>query len=230
MKTRIKIQAFFVFLAVTLAVFLPKFLFPRQQKESLDGILDALGMILVLFGFLFRIAARGYKSEKSHDGRCLITDGPYAVIRNPMYFGTLIIGTGIIMIIFEWWTIFIFGLIFLLIYVPQVNKEQRELSIRFTDEYRKYCEKLPKYFPKPSYLFKRDIRDYLFLKWGWIKKELPSLISVICAVIALEAWEDMRRSGYKYFFKEALELSLAVVSFITISILVYRKGNISKSS
>ena len=229
MKTRIKIQAFFVFLAVILAVLLPKFLFPRWQEESLDGILDAVGIVLVLFGFLFRIAARGYKSEKSHEGSRLITDGPYAVMRNPMYFGTLIIGTGIIMIIFEWWTIFIFGLVFLLIYVPQVNKEQRELSIRFTDEYRRYCEKLPRYFPKISYLFKMDIRDYLSLKWGWIKKELPSLASVICAVIALEAWEDIRIFGHKYFFKEALKLFLTVISFIVIIALVYRKKNASKS-
>lgn len=229
MKTRIKIQAFFVFLAVTLAVFLPKFLFPRWQERTLDGILDVLGIVLILFGFLFRISARGYKSEKSNEGSRLITDGPYALMRNPMYFGTLMIGTGIIMVIFEWWTIFIFGLVFLLIYVPQVNKEQRELSIRFTDEYRKYCERLPRYFPKLSYLLKMDIRDYLFLKWGWIKKELPSLASVICAVIALEVWEDIRVFGYKDFFKEVLELSLTVISFIIISILVYRKKNGSKS-
>lgn len=94
MKKRIKIQGFLIFLATLATISLSKFVFPHWKKEPWDEFLDVVGIGLVLFGFLFRITARGYKQEKSYNGKLLVKDGPYAMVRNPMYFGTFMIGTG----------------------------------------------------------------------------------------------------------------------------------------
>lgn len=88
---------------MTQTILFSKFLFPHWKKEILDEFLDAIGISLVLFGFLFRIAARGYKADGSPEGKKLITNGLYGLMRNPMYVGTLLIGLGINLVLFEWW-------------------------------------------------------------------------------------------------------------------------------
>jgi len=218
MKKRIKIQGFLIFLAVITTILLSKFPFPYWKKEPLDEFLDAVGIVLVLFGFLFRIAARGYKEEESHSGQRLIKDGPYVLIRNPMYFGTFMIGMGIILVLFASWVVAIFLIIFFSIYIPQVKREEKELYKRFGEEYRNYCKITPKYFPNPRCLL--NIRNCMSLKFAWIKKELSSLITVITGILIIEIWEDIKLFGRKEFLGELLELILIIVSFSIIVILV----------
>lgn len=222
MKRRIRIQGFIIFLAVVASILLSKFLFPCWKKETLDEFLDAIGLGIVLFGFLFRIAARGYKAEVSANGKYLITDGLYGLMRHPMYFGTLLIGLGIVLILFKWWAFFLFLPIFLLIYIPQIQQEENQLYRRFGDEYKTYCKRTPKYFPNIYSLFKVDLQDYLFFKWVWIKREIPSLIGVIGIIIAIETREDVRLFGYSEYTKELLELALTIGIFVII-FLFYKK-------
>ncbi|MDI6758843.1 MAG: methyltransferase, partial [Candidatus Omnitrophota bacterium] len=128
MKKRIRIQGMLIFLAVVLTISIPKFVFPYWKEEPLEEFLDVLGVGIVLFGFLFRIAARGYKEEKSFGGKNLVKDGPYYLMRNPMYFGTSLIGIGITIALFKLWIILLFLIICFLIYIPQVKKEEDLLS------------------------------------------------------------------------------------------------------
>jgi len=156
MKKRVRFQNFLIFLAMTASLLLSKFLFQNWKREALDEFFDALGVAILLFGFLFRISARGLKAGKSCNGKKLITDGLYSLTRNPMYFGTLLIGLGIVLVLFKWWVFLLFFSIFLLIYIPQINKEEKELSKYFGDEYRLYCEKVPRCFPNIIALFRID--------------------------------------------------------------------------
>ena len=211
-RTRTKIQRILILLVIIISIFLPKYVFPHWKKEPVDEFLDAFGIFIVLFGFLFRISARGYKNEKSSCGKELVKDGPYALLRNPMYFGTLLIGTGIIFVIFELWTFPLFFVVFFSIYMPQIKKEENKLFIRFGEEYKRYCKITPEYFPNSRCMLK--LRDYLSFKLSWITKEIFSLVSVIIAIIAIEIWEDVKSFGYKEFLKEPLELSFIVLCFI----------------
>ncbi|MFH1857037.1 MAG: isoprenylcysteine carboxylmethyltransferase family protein [Candidatus Omnitrophota bacterium] len=227
MKKRIRLQGTLIFLVVLAVIFLYKFLFPHSQKEPIDEFLDIAGMGLVLFGFLFRISARGHKEEKSLNSQTLVKDGPYAMIRNPMYFGTFLIGTGIVCILFKLWTLFLFWAVYLLIYIPQIKKETAVLSERFSAEYTTYIADIPKYFPGIRRLM--NIRKYVFLKLAWIKKELFSFIMVISAIIIFEAWEDMRQFGRNEFFKEPLELLLIMLFFLIImAVFIKRDGTCRK--
>lgn len=228
MKRRIRIQGILVFLAVVATISLFKFLFPHWRKEALDEFLDALGITIVLFGLLVRIASRGYKSEVSADGRHLITDGLYGLIRHPMYFGTLLVGSGVILVLFRWWIFPLFLIIFLSIYIPQIQREEKNLAKRFGIEYQKYCKKVPKYFPHLRKLFTTELMDYLFFKWPWIKKELISILGVIIGIIVVETWEDLRLFGYAEFTKEVLELLIIIVSFLSIILLFYGKEYLSR--
>jgi protein-S-isoprenylcysteine O-methyltransferase Ste14 len=224
MKPRIRIQGISIFLATLAAIFLSKFLFPQWKKEGVDELLDILGIGIVFFGFLIRIAARGHKAEVSWNGRSLMSDGLYGLVRHPMYFGTLLIGLGTVFILFQWWVFLIFLFVFFAIYSPQVRKEEAALVKLFGEEYKLYCRKTPKYFPNMNF-FKLSPAAYLFFKWDWIKKELPSLAATCLIIIALETWQDIRILGRNEFLKESLEFLLVAIFFIVICSLFYKKEN-----
>jgi protein-S-isoprenylcysteine O-methyltransferase Ste14 len=230
MKKRIGIQGGIVFIAILMAILLSRFVFPRWHAKAFDKVLDMTGIVLILLGFLFRISARGYKEENSSQGKRLVIDGPYFLIRNPMYFGTLLIGVGVISVLFEWWTLPLFLFVFLLIYIPQIRKEENSLAARFGGEYRDYCRLVPKYFPKPSLT---TVRNCLLLRLSWVKKEWLSLILVILAVVVMETWEDVRGFSQKGFFKELSEISGII--FLTAAVILlwakkYPNNHASKNS
>ena len=179
-----------MFLGLGIIVLLANSVFPHQRQPVLDGVLNAAGMGLILFGFLFRISARGYKEENTSNGNALVKTGPYAVIRNPMYFGTFIIGTGVVVMLLELWLFFLFAAVFFMIYIPQMKKEERVLLEKFGQEYKEYCRLTPKYFPRFDYLLR--LNQYVSLKPFWIKKEIISLVTTVLVVIMIETWEYAR--------------------------------------
>ena len=74
-------------------------------SANVDTFLDVLGTIVLLFGAVVRVCARGWKHEQH--GRQLVTSGPYSWIRHPLYFGTLLAIFGLCMI---HGSVFVFGL------------------------------------------------------------------------------------------------------------------------
>lgn len=227
MKKRIRIQGFFIFLSVIASILLSKFVFPSWESKVWDEICDAFGIGIILFGLLVRIASRGLKQELSEESKALVTSGLYGLVRNPMYFGTLLIGSGVVLVLFQWWAFFLFLAVFLTIYIPQVRKEEKKLSARFGRVYEEYCATTPRFFPNALKLLKADPREYLFFRREWIFKELPSLVGIITAIIAIEMWEDVRLFGHKGYTKEVTELFLITVFFVAIFSLLHDKKGIS---
>jgi protein-S-isoprenylcysteine O-methyltransferase Ste14 len=212
MKKRIKNQGITIFLAVLITLLFSKSLFPHQREGFLDIFLDALGIIIILFGFLLRIVSRGYKEEKSANGTILVKDGPYALVRNPMYLGTLMIGTGMILVLFELWIFILFIIVFMRIYIPQIKEEEALLSKRFGDEYYNYYRLTPRSFPKSFFFL--NMHKYLPLKLSWVRKEIPSLLAVCFAVVLFESWEEFTSLGSGEFLKELWEIFFIVIVFL----------------
>lgn len=225
MKNRVRIQRIIIFTVAVTAIFFPRIMSPEWKVETIDQVMDALGITLVLFGFLFRISARGYKEENSLSGKNMVKDGPYAFVRNPMYLGTFLIGFGIIFVLFKIWTSLLFLSVFLLIYIPQVKKEEAALSRLFSEEYRDYRKTVPRFFPGPLQLL--NIADYIILKPSWIKKEFISLVTTFILIIAIEVRNDIGLFGYQEFYKEPVELSLVILLFVAISFLLIKRGTTS---
>src|SRR5262245_59340451 len=70
------------------------------------------GVALSLIGLLIRAWASGYLKKNQE----LTTTGPYAHTRNPLYFGTFIMATGIAISTNAWWFVALFIALYLLIY------------------------------------------------------------------------------------------------------------------
>lgn len=159
MKERVKIDLsalLIVILATTFVYFCRNF-YPTSR--GIDRIFDFLGIIAILKGTLLRMAARGHKKAHSQKGSSLVMTGPYTIVRNPMYLGSLMIGSGFVLIIWPWWFVFIFGAFFYLRFKAQIASEEGWLSEHFKDVYTAYCQKVPRLFPSIKQAIQIKMKD-----------------------------------------------------------------------
>jgi len=182
MKKRIQIQGFLIFAATVGVALFHKYIFQDRSEITLNRILGILGALFFFGGYFLRVAARGNKSEQNPDGKTLVSCGLYAVTRNPMYLGTLLIGLGINFFLFKWWVGLVFLVVYLAIYIPQINREEQKLSALFGEDFRSYCVKTPKFFPN---IFRVSLRNFK-VKQQWFRTELHSFIAVLICIIAIK--------------------------------------------
>lgn len=111
------------------------------------------GLLLVLAGELFRTFSAGIIKKDS----VLATNGPYRLCRNPLYFGSFLLGFGLCVManhIIVW---LYFSIFFPVFYIAAIMKEQRFLEKEFGHAYRMYVKNVPAFFP----LFRKtDLRDF----------------------------------------------------------------------
>jgi protein-S-isoprenylcysteine O-methyltransferase Ste14 len=196
MKKRIKIHGFLIFLAVSAILVFPDIFLRDTGGGFSDEILAIVGIALVLLGQLFRLSSRGFKSELSRNGAALVESGPYSFVRNPMYLGIILIGSGLVMVIFKWWAICAFLLIFGLIYIRLIFQEEKKLIQLFPVAYPTYKAKVPAIVPSLKMLAQTEVSSYLPLKYSWLKREIGSISGVLIFILLVRSWENMRAGGY----------------------------------
>ncbi|MCX5709373.1 MAG: isoprenylcysteine carboxylmethyltransferase family protein [Candidatus Omnitrophica bacterium] len=198
MKKRIKLHGSLIFLAILSLVIFPEYLLIAPRGVWVN-IICALAII---WGYFIRICSRGLKSELNPDGHTLVTIGPYKVTRNPMYFGTFVIGLGVSFMLFRWWVTPVFFAVYLAIYLPLIKGEEKALSERFPNTFKGYCRNTNKFFPK-NMIFDLPVKP------AWIKKELfSSLAPVIFLIAAIQAWADYKFFGLVRYQERLLTLGI----------------------
>jgi len=206
-------------IAGALILSLYRYIVPHRQTALTDQIIDSLGLTIVLLGQYLRISARGYKSEKLINQDTLITDGPYSLVRHPMYLASFLIGLGLVMLLFIWWGIFVYAVFFLLWYWPQVHNEQQWLIKKFGQQYIDYCKTTPCYFPRLRALVDFRAKKYMPIKPAWIKKEWNTILIWSIVVVAAEGYQDITSFNIQVFLGEFVLLVLIVFYFVGFAVL-----------
>jgi len=222
-KRRLKINGVIMFMVILSIAFFPTIFFRNKRNDFLDQIMEIFGVALILLGQIFRVSGRGYKSEYSKDGHSLIQGGPYAACRNPMYLGILLIGLGVVAMLFKWWVVCIFLLVFIVRYLLLIFKEEKKLKATFPLDYPDYQQRVPRILPSWTLLLQKDISEYLPLKLSWLKKEIGSILAVLLIAVFLESWEDIKNKGIAIYFKEAIVYLAIIILFICVVIYLSRR-------
>ncbi len=102
-----------------------------------------LGCSLAFVGLLIRAWAAGHIRKNA----ALAIDGPYAYCRNPLYFGSFLIGTGFTFASGVWWIGLVFIVYFFSIYIPVMQTEATDLAKLFGEGFQKYAASVPLFFP-----------------------------------------------------------------------------------
>ncbi len=126
--------------------------------EKLDfGILSWLGVIPLISGLVLNIwtgrqmslrVLVGYTELKPNEGQRLVTTGPFSVMRHPTYLAHILILVGIFLITGYAGTGFLALFDILISDSVIIPLEERELQVRFGDDYREYKRRVPKFLPR----------------------------------------------------------------------------------
>jgi protein-S-isoprenylcysteine O-methyltransferase Ste14 len=103
----------------------------------------AAGLPVAALGLLLRAWAAGHLRKNE----TLVTSGPYAWMRNPLYAGTLIAALGFVIAAATPWLALLFALAFALIYGPVMSNEEEHLRVLFP-EFDNYAGRVPLLWPK----------------------------------------------------------------------------------
>ncbi|NOR12213.1 MAG: hypothetical protein GQ545_03070 [Candidatus Aminicenantes bacterium] len=141
------------------------------------------GAVITVLGLTIRIWACGnLRKEKE-----LTTSGPYRYTRNPLYFGSMILGISTVVACQSWGVLAIFLANFLIIYPVVIRAEKEKMSQLFPEKYREYRKHVPLFFPTLKPKLPRD-PEHRFI-WELYKQNrenralLGSVIFYICLII-----------------------------------------------
>lgn len=102
------------------------------------------GLLLGFSGLLIRTWAAGHLRKHQE----LTVSGPYRWTRNPLYLGSLIMGTGLCIASGIYWLLIGFIPIFLAVYLPVMQREELELKGSEGNRYKEYQKSVPLFFPR----------------------------------------------------------------------------------
>jgi len=170
------------------------YLFSGSKWDStypiVGSILFTLGLILVAIGSLGRmwcsLYIAGYKDKE------LITQGPYSITRNPLYFFSFLGLLGVGMATETFTFTILFMLFFAIAYPSVINNEEQKLRKLFPKEYEKYSKVTPKFFPKISLL--REPESYI-VNPKIYRKHIFSALWFIWIAGILDLIEEFRDIG-----------------------------------
>jgi len=147
------------------------------------------GVPLVAVGEAIRTWAAGHLLKDE----ALTVGGPYAYVRNPLYFGSLLSGVGFLVILGDWRLAVTFIAISLAIYLPTVSQEQDYLRRMHGAAFDAYRCAVPAILPRmrPARLGFDGVRQSRF-EWRWVvlNKEHRTWIAIV-ALLALLALRSM---------------------------------------
>ncbi len=153
-----------------------------------------LGFSLVIIGELLRlwgvaIAGSETRTTGPVGGTFLITTGPFAYVRNPLYLGNMLMYVGIGVMskaLFPWLMIAALTYFFLQ-YSLIVSLEEEHLGAAFGEEYQRYRASVPRFFPK---LVKYQSGDNRHPALDWkrgLQSERRTLQAIAILVVVLIA-------------------------------------------
>lgn len=106
------------------------------------------GLPLVALGEAIRVWASGYLTKLSG----LVTAGPFAICRNPLYVGSFLISLGYF-VMCNRWDVLIGGIVlFWVLHGAAVIYEERLLVEKFGEDFAEYCRNVPRFLPHPRRL------------------------------------------------------------------------------
>jgi hypothetical protein len=153
----------------------------------------------------------------------LITDGPYAFVRHPMYLGSFLIGLGIVVLFLKLWMVPVYLALFFVWYRPQIRKEQQKLVDKFGQQYIAYCKTTSCFFPRLRTLVSFQTQNYIPLKSSWLKKEWNTILVWSLVIVLVEGYENIRSYTFAEFEKEFIYLLLIVFYFVAFAIVFRQK-------
>jgi hypothetical protein len=94
------------------------------------------------------LAIRAWAAGHIRKNTELATSGPYAFTRNPLYFGSFLLGLGFTIASGRWPLALLFAALFIGIYFPVMRVEASTMGQLFGSDFDSYKRSVPLFFPR----------------------------------------------------------------------------------
>lgn len=181
----------FLFLAILVVSACLLFIGSAWGDSTTHDLIEIVGVGLIVIGILGRVWSTLYIGGRK--AQMVVTEGPYSIMRNPLYFFSAIAAVGagaqtgsiIIALVFGIFTVLAFHIV--------IRREEAFLSGTFGAPYQDYLARVPRFFPNFS-LF----RDLPIIEVGTARvySTLKDGLVFFIALPLLELVETGQESGW----------------------------------
>jgi protein-S-isoprenylcysteine O-methyltransferase Ste14 len=134
-------QALFVFVLLLTA------LSDGRTFEGLQGLaVQATGFLLVVAGTLYRMWSSVFIAGRKDVE--VVSDGPYARCRHPLYLGSLVAGTGLALSTRSVVVMLLLPMVLAVLLALAIHREERFLSARHGAAWTRYAARVPALWPR----------------------------------------------------------------------------------
>jgi len=117
-----------------------------MEGSPIDAVADGIGWSCLLLGVAIRFWSIWHIAGRK--SRAIVETGPYALCRNPLYLGTMLIGTSEAAFLKSGWFLLSFVSLILFYVMTVIPGEERKLYSRFGSDFQDYCERVPRWWPR----------------------------------------------------------------------------------
>ncbi|MDB6173105.1 MAG: hypothetical protein JWL59_2416 [Chthoniobacteraceae bacterium] len=125
---------------------------PGNYFGEYQAVGIATSLLLVIGGLGLRAWAASRAGDHTRtihiEAPALVTGGPYSMVRNPIYLGTIILGLGMVGLIGDPRMLFLCAITFAALYFGIIPAEEQFLRQKFGAEYIRYCFAVPRLLPR----------------------------------------------------------------------------------
>ena len=130
------------------------------------------GLLVAAAGLGVRIWSTGHLEK----WRRLAVHGPYRFTRNPLYFGSFLMGLGFTLASARFFLLILFLLVFVLLYRSVMRREEKELCDEYGEDYLVYRERVSLFLPsKPLPVSGHEVARF---SWNrvWENREYNAMV------------------------------------------------------
>ena len=155
---------------------------PRDLTNMADVHAWA-GVALVLAG----LAIRSWAAGTLHKDAEVTTVGPYSLVRNPLYIGSMLMIVGFCILIGQEALLLLIVSTFGVLFAATVSHEERALAKRFGAAWHSYAAATPRFFPRR--LIPRG-SHWSFKQWRK-NREYQAVVATALGLLALQLWQQL---------------------------------------
>lgn len=143
------------------------------------------GSLPLVLGELLRLWAVGYaggatRSRTLSAASDLVTTGPYAHVRNPLYLGNLLLSLGVCIIANVYWMIIVLLVGYFVQYLPIIAAEETYLRNFCGAAYQTYYTVVPRFIPRLRRYANPSVHSFSISRA--LKAEKRTLTAIACVI------------------------------------------------
>jgi protein-S-isoprenylcysteine O-methyltransferase Ste14 len=176
-------------------------------SAHLDGLLDTVALLFVLAGLGLRAVVIGLSYikrggvQKRVYAEHLVTDGAFALCRNPLYVGNLLLYFGLLLLHGAPLAIFVGIGFFFFVYTAIVATEEHYLHGHFGAAYAAYCRDTPRWGFRLAHLHEAIAGQGFNLK-KVVAKDYSTIANAFLAIIAITLIADFHTLTHAALLRE----------------------------